>query len=841
MLPRFNLFVEWFCRWILSKITVSQRLLQTANSLTGRGTVFYVTRDRSYLDAIAFNYLLRENGMPLVPFVGNLRLQRFGPVLLQLALMRDWFLRLIRVAPGRPSYRERLLSTIRQRYNGMIFLKRGDSILKDFWEGNDPFEILVEEARHSDRPIYLLPSFLILDVHPDRTRPSIPSRMLGTGEEPSLFRRYLMLLRGFRRGRLEVGDKIHLQDFIAAHPGMPTRQVVRRLKLALLQEFAEERRVFAGPKILDRLDLKSEILRNPQLVEFMENYAKREELTREQVLKRAEKILDKMASDVHLDTALFVDRMIWFGFNRTYEGVFVDEEGLENVKRALKQGPVVLIPNHSSHADYLLVSSVFYHRHVQLPHIAAGENLAFWPLGAIFRRSGAFFIRRSFRQDKLYSQIFDTYMAYLLREKFAIEFFIEGTRSRNGKLRPPQFGMLSFLVGSFASGASEKLTFIPVGVDYDRIFEENAYRKELEGASKEKESLLGLLKLPRMLKSRRGNIYLNFGKPIDLVEYCNKHGFTLDKPASRREAVRRLGVDIIDGIQAARTTTGSSIIAAGLLAGPHRPKTFEQLVDSAGLFREIALERGIRLGEGFGEKASEAERESALRDNLSRFLEAQIVTIVQHRGEEAYMVSPGQYLVLDYYRNGLVNPYAPFSMTAHLVQRAPIADEEGINLSAIDGQLEFLRSLLDKEIMSRPIPFVDAEKTLLSAGLLTNGAGPVQITDAARLDTLAWVTRPLLQAYLAIVTGLRRVSDSEPLPKAELLKRLREHAVSLYANGRISCRELLTTQVFDRAAEALGERGVLERQESGERKGPYFRVKSAEQLAELAERIDGLV
>src|SRR5437763_3680148 len=188
-------------------------------------------------------------------------------------------------------------------------------------------------------------------------------------------------------------------------------------------------------------------------------------------------------------------------FNRIWPRVFTALEivGLENVIECVKEHPVVLVPCHRSHFDYLILSYIFHLNYLSPPHIAAGDNLSFWPMGPLFRGAGAFFIRRSFEDDELYKMVFRKYLTFLIREGYTQEFFIEGGRSRTGKILTPKLGMLSAILGAFVDGVRHDLYLVPVSIHYGRVVEEEAYKRELVGADKEKESIWSLLKARRLL------------------------------------------------------------------------------------------------------------------------------------------------------------------------------------------------------------------------------------------------------------------------------------------------------------------------------------------------------
>ncbi|MEW6777667.1 MAG: 1-acyl-sn-glycerol-3-phosphate acyltransferase [Bdellovibrionota bacterium] len=843
MLSRFNLLIEWLFRRLLRRVNVSQRFISTYGECLEKGNVFLVARNRSYFEGLATNYLLREFGLPLPAFPSNLRLVRFSPLKVQLGLVLNWILRKLRLARAHPHYRERLLTSLRLGENGYIFVKRGRSILRDFFQGNDPFVILLEEARNTSKPIYLLPIHFVLDSTPDRTKPDLAERLLGSAGEPGLLRRAWQVVLAFGTSTLQNASPVHLQEFLAANEGVPDKVLVRKLKLTLLQEFAAERKVHVGPKLMPRLELQAELLRNPGLSEFIVAEAERERVSKDVILQRASDIIDGMASDLKLYTALLVKHTSQLGYGQTYDGgLDIDREGLERVRNAMKQGPVLLLPNHTSHVDYLLISCLFYDERLALPQIMAGDNLAFWPLGYIFRGSGAFFIRRSFRDDRLYTKIFETYIDYLLAEGFPIEFFVEGTRSRNGRMRPPQFGMLSRIVASFGNGSCEKLAIVPIGIDYDRVVEEGTYRKELLGGKKEKEGLLALLKLPAALRMKRGRMYIRFGKPMDMAEYCVGVGLDPKKEEHRRELTQRLAWDILGRIQEERTVTVTSLAAAAILSEPYRPIPYYRIEARAELLRALAVRRGSPLGMGIGKDDSLHARQEAYRTVLERLALSKVISVSRQGNESLYTLAHGQYPVLDYYRNALANPLSDSALAAFLAWRKVEGRGERLDPSAIEGPFEFLSSLLSREIVGKRRGLADGLGALVEMDCLRDGSGTFELFDAERLAGVASIVRPLVECYYAMASSLGECEGEERILRNDLLPRFREKLTELHGKGKAVNREALTTAICDRAVELFLERGILEEDKvNAGKKNAIYLARDPRTAADIASRIDAVL
>src|SRR5690606_13479444 len=200
--------------------------------------------------------------------------------------------------------------------------------------------------------------------------------------------------------------------------------------------------------------------------------------------------------------------------SRIYNGIHVN--GGDRIRQLAQQGhEVVYVPCHRSHMDYLLLSYVIYKEGLVPPHIAAGVNLDFFPVGSLFRRGGAFFIRRSFRGNKLYSAVFREYLCRLFQKGYPVKYFTEGGRSRTGRLLPPKTGMIAMTVQGMLRGQTRPISLVPVYLGYEHVMEVGTYLKELKGKSKEKESMFQVLKMLRKLRNF-GQGYVTFGQPIAL-------------------------------------------------------------------------------------------------------------------------------------------------------------------------------------------------------------------------------------------------------------------------------------------------------------------------------------
>src|SRR5206468_3970005 len=237
--------------------------------------------------------------------------------------------------------------------------------------------------------------------------------------------------------------------------------------------------------------------------------------------------------------------------------------------------PVVLVPCHRSHFDYLILSYIFHTNYLSPPHIAAGINLSFWPMGPLFRGAGAFFIRRTFEDNELYKMVFRKYLTFLIREGYTQEFFIEGGRTRTGKILTPKLGMLSTILNAFVQGVRRDLYFVPISIHYGRIPEEEAYKREVAAEEKQRESLWALLRARSVLKRRYGTVYVSYADPISLNAVLGpareRFAAGLGDPEGeeeKRRFIQRLGFRLLRAVNDAAVAGATAVSATALLGAP---------------------------------------------------------------------------------------------------------------------------------------------------------------------------------------------------------------------------------------------------------------------------------
>ncbi|MFQ3234766.1 MAG: glycerol-3-phosphate O-acyltransferase, partial [Paraglaciecola sp.] len=283
--------------------------------------------------------------------------------------------------------------------------------------------------------------------------------------------------------------------------------------------FHRRRQNIIGPTLLERQELYNRVLGGDAVRLAINEEARSKKISHQHAHIQARKYVTEIAADYREGLVRLGDRLLTRIWHKIYNGIEVRHA--DKVRMLAQNGhEIIYVPCHRSHMDYLLLTYVIYHQGLVTPHIAAGINLNFWPIGGILRRGGAFFLRRSFTGNKLYSAVFREYLELLFNKGYSVKYYPEGGRSRTGRLLPPKTGMLAMTLQALVKGINRPVSIVPVYIGYEHVMEVSSYLKELKGKHKKKESFLQVFSAMRKLKNY-GNGFLNFGEPINLSNYLD--------------------------------------------------------------------------------------------------------------------------------------------------------------------------------------------------------------------------------------------------------------------------------------------------------------------------------
>lgn len=607
-----------------------------------RGIVVHTLRARRLVDPLYIRYLLARLGLPFPTWSHE-------------------------DSPSDDADVEELLRTTKTGGASLLFLKRAKTLLNPTTAVSQRhIEALVELQRRTDRPILLLPESILWTRRAGGLRKTILGAIFGDRDAPGALREVLGFFWHYRHSRYHVGAPIDLRAVLEREADSSDRVIAKKVRWSLLHHLSREEQIRTGPMQRSASRTRQNVLKDPVLRRFIQQSAEEGDSALA-LEKRAHTMLRGIAADMRYGWLRVLDAVVDLIWHRIYDGIVVDPEGLALVRRAARRGPVVLVPSHKSHVDYLVLSQVFFKDNMIPPHIAAGDNLNFWPMGHIFRRSGAFFIRRTFKGDKLYAQVFAAYVRRLLKEGHAVEFFIEGGRSRTGKLLPPRMGMLSMCVDPVFEGAVNDVQYIPVSISYEKVVEAKSYARELLGGAKKRENVTSLVSSAQVLRSKYGRVYVDFAEPISLRVFASSRGVNISELSPQaeeakpriRNLVTQLGHRIVYGINLATRVTPTSVAALVLLARTRRGLAQEDLFNRA----ERVIEFLISLGARVSNSLQPATMQAALRETLGRFAQDGLLLMTPASdGETIYQVTDAGRRALDYYKNNILHFMVPHAI-----------------------------------------------------------------------------------------------------------------------------------------------------------------------------------
>ena len=475
------------------------------------------------------------------------------------------------------------------------------------------------------------------------------------------FRRLLSVLLNGRDTIVRFAAPLAVRETV--DEGLDAQRSVRKLQRVLRMHFRRIRESVIGPDLSTRRTLVDKVLSADPVREAIINQARRDNTSPAEAWKKAHAYAWEIAADYSgpvVRSASFLLTHVW---NRIYAGVLVHH--LDRFKAAAPGYEVVYVPSHRSHMDYLLLSYLLYDRGIVPPHIAAGINLNLPVVGTLLRKGGAFFIRRSIRGNALYSAVFSEYVGQLMAGGYSIEYFIEGGRSRTGRLLQPKGGMIAMTVRGFLRQPRKPVLFQPIYIGYEKLMEGNSYLDELSGRPKEKESIWGvILGIPKVLKQNFGQVVVNFGEPIALgdvlaaqaPEWDGQPVPDSDKPAWLGRTVDTLARTIHERINGAADVNPINLLALALLSTP------KHAMGEADLVAQIELSKKLL------EDMPYSDRITVTPHSPERIIghaeEIGVLTRIKHPLGDVLSVSGDTAVLLSYFRNNVLHLFTAASWVA---------------------------------------------------------------------------------------------------------------------------------------------------------------------------------
>lgn len=518
------------------------------------------------------------------------------------------------------------------------------------------------QREHNNIDVQVVPVFISWGRSAGKEKSGF-AQLVATKASPNWLRKAFIVLFFGRDNFVSYSKPVSTKQ-MAALKGSE-QQIAQKLIRVAGTHFARKRQTLSGPTLLEKSTLYNSILGASGVKQAMEEKAHDNKLSAQQARAEAKKYVDEIAADYREGLIRIGDRVLTRIWNKIYDGIDVGHA--ERVRELAANGhEIIYVPCHRSHMDYLLLTYVIYHEGLVTPHIAAGINLNFWPAGPIFRKCGAFFLRRTFAGNKLYSSIFREYLELLFNKGYSVKYFPEGGRSRTGRLLSPKTGMLAMTLQAFTKGVNRPVSIVPVYIGYEHVMEVKSYMKELKGKSKQKESPIQVFSAIRKLKNY-GHGYVNFGEPLSLSTFLDEHapswrGTISDdekKPQWLTPTVNSLAKNIMTRINTNAALNGTAMLALVLLSSKTHVMSKLELVKAVHDFLSLF------------EANPYSDDATYPSQNASEIVER---TLALNRFEQSHdvfgeLVSPKENsaVFLTFYRNNIMHMFALPSLVMALV------------------------------------------------------------------------------------------------------------------------------------------------------------------------------
>lgn len=666
-------------------------------------------------------------------------------------------------------------------------------------------ELLSQHVADTELDAKLIPANLVWGRRPtvEKNNANIGT-LLADQESPSILRKFFIVLFLGRHTLVRLSEPLSLR-FMADKHGADASTAKKLLRVARFH-FHRQTIAATGPRLIHRQQMFTALLANPSIKRLIEDEAKSKNIPKEKVKKEALKIMDEIAGDYRESMIRFGERILNWLWNRLYKGIEVNNAG---VLRDLAQDghEIIYVPCHRSHMDYLLLTYVIFHEGLVTPRIAAGINLNFWPAGPIFRKAGAFFIRRSFRGNRLYSTIFREYLGLLFERGYAVKYYTEGGRSRTGRLLPPKTGMLAMTIQSLLRGIDRPLTLVPVYIGYEHVMEVGSYHKELSGSKKKNESIFGVIKAIKNLRNY-GKGYVNFGKPININQFLNDQvpnwqdaidPIDPQKPSWLTPSVNVLANQVMTAINSCAALNAVSLVALILLSAENNAMAESELENQLDLF--LAILKGapynyqITLPDETG------------KEMVNHVKELGKLTIEPDKFGNIVTLTDSSVLEMRYYRNNVLHTFILPSLICRIIERSA-----NITTEAITSQVSMIISLLKSELflwqesdeiaeqVAKVINVLQAQQLINVDNNLVNA---IQTTNAkSQLRILGECIDETMQR-LAIITNL--LTRLAPITKTALEEQVIAIAKRLSKLNNINAPEFIDKKVQSALINVLKE------------------------------------
>jgi glycerol-3-phosphate O-acyltransferase len=536
------------------------------------------------------------------------------------------------------------------------------------------------------------------------------------------------------------------------------------------------------------------------------------------VLRAAVRYLREIAADHSTYVIDLVAHVIHYLYTRGYS-LHYDRAELERVYSISQRHPVIFLPTHKSNLDHLILQYALHENGLPPNHTAGGINMNFFPVGPLMRRSGVFFIRRTFKDNEAYKFVLRQYIDYLIEKRFSLEWYIEGGRSRSGKLLPPRFGLLAYVVDAYRRGKGEDVVLIPVSIAYDQIQDVGDYVAEQRGAAKQRESFRWFVGVVRRMRRRYGRIHINFGEPLPLSEAVGPPQPGAEPNADEKNLeLQKIAFEACLRINRATPITPTSLVTLALLGVHDRALTVQETVAALrNLLKYVRRNKLPTTGD------LDLDTPEGVSRTLAALTDSGVVTSFAEGPQPVYVIGPDQHLTAAYYRNTIIHFFvnlaiAEIAVLAASETSSPSSPQALKSTEVFWEQAMGLRDLLKFEFF-----FADKEEFRAEMRRELAGQDPQweAVLDSGPAATEALVRRvqpysshrilrPFVEAYRVVADQLLLEPADARIDEKAFLKRCLALGKQYKMQRKIRTAESVSKVLFETAWKLAGNRRLLD-------------------------------
>lgn len=593
-----------------------------------------------------------------------------------------------------------------------------------------------------------------------------------------------------------------------------------------------ERQIIGDRYKVPRL-VAEQILASVRFREELEQLARRLDRPFDELLVEAQACLEEVAT-VQSPPAIDAFRAFVKPMHARAWTPVLESADLAHLKDLNRSHALVFLPSHRSYVDPLVLADVFHEHDLPRTHIIGGDNMGFWPLGPLGKRAGVVFIRRSFGSDEVYKLAVRAFLGHLVAKRFNLEWYLEGGRTRTGKLRPPRYGLLAYIAAALEDGQADDVILVPTSLAYDRQSEVAAMTAEQTGAVKQREGLAWMYDYIKAQSSNVGYARVNFGDPFSLRE-------AMEEAGEGRSRLEKVAFQICVGINSATPVTGTSLVTLALLGSRDQALTLDEIARATAPLLDYCEARGTPG------PLTELRRPRALRQALDSLVDAGALQVYEGGTEPVWTIAPGGHHVAAFYRNGALHHFVNRAVVELALLRVAAHPEDGDPLDVAWEDALRLRDLLKFE-------FFFADKALFREELREeldrldpSWADKVQSADAATdvlLDSRMLVAHRALRSFLdaqwIVASQLAGMDPRSAVDRNAFLDACQGIGKQHVLQGHVHGAESVSRELFASAMKLAANRDILDPGREEVRDGRRAWVAELEEVITRLRTIDGL-